>query len=282
MRLGDKSELEEVGPMATAHARLSDVRPVPDTVHLEHRVRMEHKRVNRGLLAEPERVALRWLAERTPLWIKPDHLTALGVAGAFLAMVGFVCANWSGWFVGAVVLGLLLNWYGDSLDGTLARYRQIERPMYGYFMDHSCDLISQTLIFLGLGLSPFFTLTSALMALSMYLLMSAYTYLKVMILRTHQLSFGGMGATELRVAIAAWSLLAVGGLDLVGARPAGMIVLDQVIGALWSLVFIGFVWIVRSDVAKFRHQFDEHDRSAGNVAKISGRIVRAAFPAPDR
>ena len=225
----------------------------------EPTLEVKHERVNRGLLAEPERRALRWLAERTPAWVKPDHLTALGVAGAVLTTIGFACTNISPYYVSLVLLGLALNWYGDSLDGTLARYRLIERPHLGYFLDHSCDLISQTFIFLGLGISPYFTLRSALLALSMYLLMSSYTYLKVMILRTHQLSYGGMGATELRVAIACWSLAAIWArVDLTGIKMMGYPMLDDVIGAMWSLVFLGFVLMVRSDLSKLRHHFADH------------------------
>ena len=219
---------------------------------------MVHERINRGLLAEPERRVLLWLAERTPARIKPDHLTALGVAGAVLVMAGFIAAHLSPAFVILMILGLFLNWYGDSLDGTLARYRQIERPRFGYFMDHSCDLVSQTFIFIGLGLSPWFTPCSALLALSMYLLMSSYTYLKVMVLGMHHLSYGGMGATELRVAIACWSLLAIWvGPGLTGTLFLGHPVLEEAIGAMWLLVFVGFIWMVRADLSRFRAFFDE-------------------------
>jgi archaetidylinositol phosphate synthase len=219
-----------------------------------------HVRVNRGLLAEPERRALRWLAERTPSWMKPDHLTAIGVFGAVLTMVGLAAATFSPRFVLLAWLGLFLNWYGDSLDGTLARYRRVERPQLGYFTDHACDLISQTLIFVGLGLSPYFTLFSALLALSMYLLISSYTYLKVMVLGNHQLSYGGMGATELRVAIACWALLAI------RVRPSLTVMtfanhplIDEIIGAMWAVVFLSFIWMVCSDLAAFRTALEERD-----------------------
>lgn len=247
---------------------------------------MEHERVNHGLLAEPERRALRWLAERTPARLKPDHLTALGVAGAVLVLIGFVCARFSPYCVILVLLGLLLNWYGDSMDGTLARYRRIERPVFGYFIDHSCDLISQTLIFLGFGLSPYFTLYSALLALSMYLLMSSYTYLKVMILRTHQLAYGGMGATELRVLLAGWSLVAAwGDFDLTAATFLGYPVFDEVIGAMWVLVFVGFMVMVRLDLAGFRRRFEQHDgggtAGAGPAAKPAP-LARPIYPTTER
>lgn len=224
---------------------------------------MKHERVNHGLLAQPERRALIWLAERTPAWVRPDHLTGVGIVGAVLVMIGFVCANLSPWSVIVVLLGLFLNWYGDSLDGTLARHRRIERPHLGYFIDHSCDLVSQTLIFMGLGLSPYFTICSALFALSMYFLMTSYTYLKVMILRTHQLAYGGMGATELRLALACWSLVAVwGGSGLIETRWADYRVLDEGVGALWVLIFLGFMWMMRSDLSRFSVHFAQQGEAA--------------------
>lgn len=247
---------------------------------------MRHDRINRGLLAGPEQRVLRRLVEQTPAWVQPDHLTGVGVAGALLTMIGFVCANISSFYVIFVILGLLLNWYGDSLDGTLARYRQIERPLFGYFIDHSCDLISQTFIFLGLGFSPYFTVCSALLVLSMYLLMSSYTYLKVMTLRTHQLSYGGMGATELRVAILCWSLIAIwADFDPIGTRMMNYPVLDEVIGAMWMLVFLGFIWMVRFDLEKFRQHFDEHDRATkSDMLPTSQRRLdsRPIYPSPER
>lgn len=244
---------------------------------------MEHVRVNGGLLAEPERHVLRWLVERVPAGVRPDHLTALGVAGALLVMAGFLCANISPWFVSVVLFGLFLNWIGDSLDGTLARYRRIERPQIGYFTDHSCDLISQTLIFIGLGCSPYFTRFAALLALTMYLLISSYTYLKVMILRTHQLSYGGMGATELRLLIGGWSLFAIFVPGLTSARIWQSFILDDVVAGLWILVFLGFIAMVWSDLARFRGIFGEDQRDRDDVARTNGiEPPRGARPAQEQ
>jgi archaetidylinositol phosphate synthase len=213
---------------------------------------MGHKRLSGSILAERERQVLLWLAARTPPSISPDHLTILGLIAGVLAAVGFVACRYSPWFLALALSGLLLNWVGDSLDGTLARYRKIERPRFGYFLDHSCDLIAQTLTFLGLGLSPYFTLPSALFALSMYLLMSSYTYLKVFIQRKHQLTYGGMGATEMRLLIACWAVFALwAGPEFVRASFLNFRALDAVIGVLWILSFAGFMWIVANDLSKF-------------------------------
>jgi len=213
---------------------------------------MGHKRLSGSILAERERQLLLWLAARTPPSISPDHFTILGLIAGVLTAVGFVACRFSPWFLPLALLGLLLNWVGDSLDGTLARYRKIERPRFGYFLDHSCDLIAQTLTFLGLGLSPYFTLPSALFALSMYLLMSSYTYLKVFILRRHHLTYGGMGATEMRLLIGCWALFALwAGPEFVRASFLHFRALDAVIGVLWIFSFVGFMWIVAHDLSKF-------------------------------
>jgi phosphatidylglycerophosphate synthase len=187
--------------------------------------------------------------------VTPDHLTWVGLLGAAIGALGFGACHLSNSFLVVATLGLFLNWFGDSLDGTLARSRKIERPHFGYFFDHSVDLIAQTFLILGLGLSPYFTLPSALFALSMYLLMSSYTYLKVMILKTHNLSYGGMGATELRIMMACWGLFAAWiGPGLTSSRLFGYPAIDVVIGTLWLATFLAFIWTVRQDLA----QFNEH------------------------
>jgi len=219
---------------------------------------VHHVRVNSSFLATHERTALVWMAARAPSAVTPDRLTLLGLVGAFLVLIGFAASNASAWFISVAILGLFLNWLGDSLGGTLVRYRKIERPDFGYFLDHSCDLISQTLIFIGLGLSPFFTMFSALLALSMYLLMSSFTYLKVLILRTHNLSYYGMGATELRILVTAWALFALWcGPGLIEAQFQGLRRIDITIFALWSLVFLAFIWKVWSDTKRFRPILDQ-------------------------
>ncbi|OYY68772.1 MAG: hypothetical protein B7Y47_13295 [Sphingomonas sp. 28-63-12] len=219
---------------------------------------VHHLRVNNSFLGTHERNILLSLAARTPSTVTPDRLTLLGLVGAFVVMLGFAACRASPWFVSVAILGLFLNWLGDSLDGTLARYRKIERPDFGYFLDHCCDLISQAFIFLGLGLSPYFTLFSALLALSMYLLMTSFTYLKVLILKTHHLSYYGMGATELRLLVIAWALFALWyGPGLIDTQFMGVRVVDLTIFTLWSLVFLAFMWKVWSDVKRFRPILDK-------------------------
>ncbi len=216
---------------------------------------MANQRINESFLALKERAALSALVRRLPHWATPDHLTAIGLGGAVLTLLSFVACRWSDVFLVGVVLGLFLNWFGDSLDGTLARHRSIERPHYGYFIDHSSDLIAQTLIIIGLGVSPFFTVASSLLVLSLYLLMSSYTYLRVVTESVHRLSYGGMGATEFRLLVAGWALFAAWfGPDIATAQAYGFAILDIVIGGLSTLTFLGFVIVIQKDLVRLQRE----------------------------
>src|ERR1700690_440621 len=115
---------------------------------------MALKRLNASVLGPLERPALAWLAARMPAWVVPDYLTALGVFGALVTATGFILSQWSLHWLGLACIGLVLNWIGDSTDGTLARYRRIERPRYGFFVDSSSDLFSHTIVLVSVGISP--------------------------------------------------------------------------------------------------------------------------------
>lgn len=216
---------------------------------------MANQRINDSFLAVKERALLMALVQRLPSWTTPDHLTAVGLLGAATVISGFIGCNWSNWFLLLVVFGLFLNWFGDSLDGTLARFRVMERPYYGFFIDHSADLIAQTLIVVGLGVSPYFTVASGLLVLSLYLLMSSYTYLRVVTEGIHRLSYGGMGATEFRILVALWALFAAAcGPGLIAAQAYGFAILDLVIGTLSAATFFAFVFVVRNDLARMQRE----------------------------
>lgn len=213
------------------------------------------ERVNKSFLALRERQLLNWLVARTPQAITPNHLSLLGLGGAVLAGVCFAACNISNLFIVPAAFGVFLNWLGDSLDGSLARFRKIERPEYGYLIDHSIDLIANSFMFLGLGLSPYFTLFSALLAMAMYFLFSSYTYLKVVVKNTHNLSYGSMGATELRILIISWSLIALAmGPGLIEATAYHYRIIDLVIGSLWSCVLMGLFVLMGKDLSKIWSQ----------------------------
>ncbi len=159
----------------------------------------EHVRVHDMLLGPLERPALGWLAAHLPRRIKPDHLTVIGILGAGLVFLGYLLTRWAPGFLWLASLGFAVNWFGDSLDGTLARYRRIERPRYGYFVDHTVDAFTMVLIFLGLGLSPYVRLDLAALGAVGYLMMSVLAHVGAFVSGKFQVSYARIGPTELRV-----------------------------------------------------------------------------------
>jgi len=162
-----------------------------------------HQRVNEPLTASIERPALQWLAKTSPKWITPDVLTTLGVVGSVMCFVGYWLSNQSVWWLWFVNLGFIVNWYGDSLDGTLARYRRIERPKFGFYIDHTVDAVSEFLVIIGIGMSPYMRLDISAFALIGYLLMSVHVYVRTAVEGVFKISYGIFGPTELRLIIMA-------------------------------------------------------------------------------
>lgn len=166
-----------------------------------------HERINDIFLGPLERPALQWLAAHMPSWVMPDTLTAVGVLGAIVIMVSYWLTNYDKAFLWLASLWLVINWFGDSLDGTLARYRKIQRPKYGFFVDHTVDAFNEVLIILGLGLSPYVKFDIALLALVGYLLMSVQTFIRTCVSGVFQISYGKIGPTEVRVIVIAANTL---------------------------------------------------------------------------
>ncbi len=181
------------------------------------------------LLAVPERRLLRGIASRLPRWVLPDDLTALGVLAAFGVCVAYqLCNQDSGWLW--VASGLLVaQWFGDSLDGTLARVRRIERPTYGYYLDHFVDAIATAAIGIGLGLSPYMLLSVGTLIVVAYLILSINVYLESQALGRFSIGYGLVGPTEVRVILIALNTaLALGlGLDFTLAE-VDLTVLDVI------------------------------------------------------
>jgi archaetidylinositol phosphate synthase len=157
------------------------------------------KRIQQNLTAAIERRILNWICERLPLWWTPDRLTALGFFGAVLIAIGYAASNWARDWLWLSVFGFCLNWFGDSLDGSVARFRKIERPNYGYFIDHSLDALANTIFILGMGLSPYMRMDTALLGLSGYLLLSIHTFISAKIFGVMNLTYLGGGPTEVRL-----------------------------------------------------------------------------------
>jgi phosphatidylglycerophosphate synthase len=215
---------------------------------------------NEGQSSEDEFLA--GFARRIPGAISPDHLTYAGLAGAVCVAVGFIASRWSNWFLGLVALGLACNWLSEGLVRAVSERRGAARPLYGYFIDNSADLVAQTLIIMALGFSPYFTVPSALLVLSLYLLLSSYKYLLVVIHGGAQ-PHGGFEPKGLRLLVMGWSLFAAFmGHELASRRLLTFVALDVIVGALSICAFVMFIFIVRRDLARVRlREQDANDDS---------------------
>jgi phosphatidylglycerophosphate synthase len=169
----------------------------------------KHKRVQESLLAPAERKILLWFAKRMPPFINSDHLTILGLASMAMAGGFYYLAKGDPWFLHLVNIAIVLNWFGDSLDGTLARVRDKLRPKYGYYVDHILDNFGVLFVIIGLALSGFMSQTVAFLFLIVYFLLNINIYLATSSLGVFQISFTKMGPTELRIALIVGNLFLI-------------------------------------------------------------------------
>ena len=156
-------------------------------------------RIQTSVLNALEKKVLVWLAQRQPRWVTSDMMTFIGVLGAVVIAVGYILTSQNINFLWLSSLGFIINWYGDSLDGTLARVRNTQRPIYGYYLDHTVDAINEVMIFVGVGLSGLMRLEIALLALVMYLLMTINVSINAHLKKEFKLTYASMGPTEFRI-----------------------------------------------------------------------------------
>jgi len=168
-----------------------------------------HTREHLSLLAEAERRALIWIAGRLPARIHSDHLSALALLSMLAAGVSFASFRVTPWAALGVIVSLLANWFGDSLDGTVARVRGQQRPRYGFYVDHVIDLAGTAMLMAGLACSGLMSPLLAATVLAAYLLVAAESYLTTHAAGIFRMSFLGFGPTELRIVLAMGALKVV-------------------------------------------------------------------------
>jgi archaetidylinositol phosphate synthase len=187
------------------------------------------RRMNQSLTAAVEKWVLTWMAERTPRWVTSDGLTALGLFAQIGAGLFYALSRYNELGLVGVMVCIVLNWFGDSMDGTLARVRNQQRPRYGFYVDHVADIFGATALMFGLGCSGFLHWQVAMAMLVAFLLLSAESYLATYTLSCFQMSQGIFGPTEIRI------LLIIGNLALLRSPYA------TVMGHRWLLFDLGGV-----------------------------------------
>ncbi|MBR1699625.1 MAG: CDP-alcohol phosphatidyltransferase family protein [Bacteroidales bacterium] len=156
-------------------------------------------RIQTSILNKYEKKALVWMAERMPSWVNSDMLTFVGFLGACVMATGYALSNVNLMWLWLSNLGLFINWFGDSMDGSLARVRGTQRKTYGFFIDHNVDVINETIMFIGVGASPLVNMSFAMLALVAYFMLSVYVYIDCHLKGEMRLTYGGLGPTEFRL-----------------------------------------------------------------------------------
>lgn len=209
-------------------------------------------RIQQNWLATAERRLLNRLCGAMPVWINPDRLTAIGLFGAAMVFAGYLGSHLTPAWLLLSIAGYVVHWFGDSMDGSLARHRAIERPSYGYFIDHSCDGLATLLILAGIGLSPFVTMDVALLALAGYFLLSIHAFLSARVLGELKLSYLAAGPTELRlmlIGLTTMMMLLGSGPGIFG-RWSGFDVFVGSVATILILLFVGQTWTTGRRLAR--------------------------------
>jgi archaetidylinositol phosphate synthase len=238
----------------------------------------KHHRVNNILLGPLERPAIAWLVEHMPHWVTPDHLTFLGFLSSVLVSASYYLTTFNKNFFWLANLGFFLNWFGDSLDGNLARYRKIERPRYGFFIDHTVDTISEVLIFIGIGLSPYVDLKLALLALVGYQCMANLVYITTSVKGEFKISYASLGPTEVRfIAIIVNSVMFfIGNPEItLPWRTTPVLLYNLIVTVVIFLLFFFFTYttattavkLERKDRKKLLKKLAKHKEAQADVRK---------------
>jgi len=233
------------------------------------------QRFNAGLLSRYERVALDWMVARLPLCVTPDRLTTFGLFGSFVTFIGYALCVFSPQFLWLACAGLVMHWFGDSLDGSLARYRRIERPRYGFFLDQNIDVIGNMMIVGGMAASPFIRLEPAVLALLGYQALTIYVLVRLNLDGVFQVSLLGSGPTEMRALLILMNMLI-----LVFGAPAWTVLgvsfawCDVTVGLFGLGMLVTFVLLIRTEARQLRLE-DDLARSEAPVV-VNGDEARAA------
>lgn len=196
----------------------------------------ELRRINGGWLSKVERRLLDWLAPRVPGIVEPDHLTLLGLAGATLTLIGYALSRDAPIALGLVNLGLVVNWFGDSLDGGIARLRSMTRPRYGFYLDQCVDLLAQAVFSLGLGISGYLRPEVVAIGFAIYLMMTSQSLLHAHATGDFHLAAAGIGLTETRCLFIAVNTAFYLWPPMISNCGTFRLAYSDVLGLLWSAI----------------------------------------------
>ena len=207
----------------------------------------QSSRIQASFFSGAEKKILVKIAQALPGWITSNMLTAVGVVGSIVIASGYYLSNYDVSWLWLASLGFVLNWFGDSLDGTVARVRNTQRPVFGYYLDHTVDVINEALMFIGAGLSPYLDLRAAVLAYIIYLALTLNVYINVHLRGEFNLTYMGFGPTEFRVVMIALNAV----LFFVGPSLTGNPALICISFAIPAILFVLYSVTIIKDIRHF-------------------------------
>ncbi len=168
---------------------------------METTERKQSERIQTSILNAAERKALVWLASKQPAWMTSNILTFIGVIGSVIIALGYILSDRNISWLWLASAGFVINWYGDSLDGSLARFRKTQRPVYGFYLDHMVDVFNEMFMFVGVGLSALMDLRIGLFLFAAYLMMTVNVSINAHLKSEFKLTYAGLGPTEFRLIV---------------------------------------------------------------------------------
>lgn len=207
----------------------------------------QSSRIQASFLSVAEKKILVKIAQALPGWITSNMLTAVGVVGSIVIASGYYLSNYDVSWLWFASLGFVLNWFGDSLDGTVARVRNTQRPVFGYYLDHTVDVINEALMFIGAGLSPYLDLRAAVLAYIIYLALTLNVYINVHLRGEFNLTYMGFGPTEFRVVMIALNAV----LFFVGPSLTGNPALIYISFTIPAILFVLYSVTIIKDIRHF-------------------------------
>ncbi|HXR97643.1 MAG TPA: CDP-alcohol phosphatidyltransferase family protein [Terriglobales bacterium] len=216
---------------------------------------MSHIRIQTGITQRWEKQLLFWIAVKLPTWVAPDLLTATGLAAQCAAGLCYLFSRWQPlWLMGANA-AIAVNWFGDSLDGTVARVRHIERPQYGYYVDHVCDIYGTIVLLGGMAASGLLDWRLALALLIAFLVAAAESFLAVASLQRFEMAHWGVGPTELRLLLIAANIAAL-------VHPPGIFNLGAALGA--ACLLAATTWVAVCHARELNRSANRHRNQPGH------------------
>ncbi len=207
----------------------------------------QSSRIQTSLFSSTEKKVLVSIARKLPGWVTSDMLTAVGVIGSAVMALGYYLSNFNVAWLWLSSSGLVLNWFGDSLDGTVARVRNTQRPIYGYYLDHTVDVLNEAMMFIGAGLSPFLDLRAAVIAYIIYLAMTLNVYINVHLRGEFKLTYMGCGPTEFRLVLIILNTV----LFFVGPSIIGQVAILYISFAIPAILLFLYLVTIIKDIRHF-------------------------------